>query len=293
MRLTRTDGRACLQVDGHHYDIEKLSEGNLPSDLDDIVSLRLLPRVAELSKTSPFPSEAKIYGVAGPPLRRPRIIFGWGMNFADHAPNSPSTPQELPTLFVKFPSAVTGPYDPIVLPRGHRHVDWEAEIAVVIGVPGRRIPRRLALDHVAGVMCAQDISERHVQLNAGKQFCLGKGFDTFCPWGPALVTLDELPVLDELDISCQVNGELVQQAKLRDMIYDVPAMISTLSQFTMLCAGDVILGGSPAGVGFFHEPPHFLAEGDIVETTIAGIGTLRNRVIKEPEFVNRERRNHE
>ncbi|MBS2531234.1 fumarylacetoacetate hydrolase family protein [Catenulispora sp. NF23] len=281
MRLTRIDDRACVQVGEQHYDIARLSGQQLPSELDVLVRHELLPQVAALATRAPDHDDAVLNGQVGPPIRRPGTIFGWGLNFGDHTTQSGLAQDELPTLFVKFPSAVTGPYDPIVIPQGCDQVDWEAELAIVIGKPGRHITRGDAMSHVAGLMCAQDVSERHVQLNAGTQFCLGKGFDTFCPWGPALVTLDELPDLASLEISCRLNGELVQRASVGEMLCDVAELITRLSRFTTLRAGDVILGGSPGGVGLFQTPPRFLANGDVLETAIMGIGSLLNHVTDE------------
>lgn len=278
MRLTRIDDRACIQLGEQHYDIARLSGEQLPSDLDELVRREVLPRVAELAARAPGRDDVVVTGRVGPPIRRPGTIFGWGLNFADHTTQSGLAQGEFPTMFVKFPSSVTGPYDPIVLPEGCDQVDWEAELAIVIGRPGRHITRGEAMSHVAGLMCAQDVSERHVQLNAGGQFCLGKGFDTFCPWGPALVTLDELADLASLEITCRLNGELVQHASIGEMVCDAAELIARLSRFTTLRAGDVILGGSPAGVGLFQTPPRFLTSGDILETAITQIGSLRNHV---------------
>ena len=281
MRLTRIDDRACIHIGEQHYDIGRLSDHRLPSDLDELVRFEMLPRVTALAAGAAGRDDAILDGPLGPPIRRPGTIFGWGLNFADHTTESGLARDEFPTVFVKFPSAVTGPYDPIVLPAGCDQVDWEAELAIVIGKPGRHISRDDAMAHVAGLMCAQDVSERHVQLNAGSQFCLGKGFDTFCPWGPALVTLDDLPDLASLEISCRLNGTTVQSASLGDMVCDVAELIMRLSRFTSLRAGDVILGGSPGGVGLFQTPPRFLAAGDVLETAITEIGSLRNRVTVE------------
>jgi 2-keto-4-pentenoate hydratase/2-oxohepta-3-ene-1,7-dioic acid hydratase in catechol pathway len=281
VRLTRIDDRACIQVGERHYDIGRLSDQQLPSELDVLVQHELLPQVAALALGAPDRDDAVLEGRVGPPIRRPGTIFGWGLNFDDHTTQSGLARDELPTLFVKFPSAVTGPFDPIVIPEGCDQVDWEAELAIVIGKPGRHIARGEAMSHVAGLMCAQDVSERHVQLNAGTQFCLGKGFDTFCPWGPALVTLDDVPDLASLEITCRLNGDLVQHASVGEMVCDVAELITRLSRFTTLRAGDVILGGSPGGVGLFQTPPRFLADGDVLETAITGIGSLLNRVTDE------------
>jgi 2-keto-4-pentenoate hydratase/2-oxohepta-3-ene-1,7-dioic acid hydratase in catechol pathway len=169
-----------------------------------------------------------------------------------------------------------------VLPRGEGTTDWEAELAFVVGDGGRYISARDALASVRGFTCAQDISERFVQMAAGRQYSLGKSYDTFCPLGPALVTIDELPDPLSLRISCKVNGEVMQDASTTDMVVDVPHLIELLSAVMTLRTGDVCLTGTPAGVGVARTPPVFLREGDVIETEIEGVGALRNTCVGDP-----------
>jgi 2-keto-4-pentenoate hydratase/2-oxohepta-3-ene-1,7-dioic acid hydratase in catechol pathway len=166
-----------------------------------------------------------------------------------------------------------------VLPAGEGTTDWEAELAIVVGRGGHNIRSMDALDALRGFMVAQDVSERFVQMNAGGQFSLGKSFDTFCPLGPAIVTVDELDDPSDLRITCRVNGELMQDETTADMIIDVPHVIELLSSVVTLRAGDVCLTGTPSGVGFSRRPQVYLRDGDVVETEIAGLGVMRNRCV--------------
>ena len=167
----------------------------------------------------------------------------------------------------------------MVGPAGEDTVDYEAELAFVIGKAGRHIAESDALDHVAGYMAAQDISCRRVQRAAGNQFSMGKSYDSFCPLGPAIVSLDELPDPLDLAISCRVSGELLQDARTSDLIRNVPELIAFLSSVLTLQPGDVCLTGTPAGVGVARTPQRFLRDGDVIETEIEGVGRLRNRCV--------------
>ena len=219
------------------------------------------------------------------PLVRNLFCVGW--NYVDHfaegaAVRGAAGAQEIPdrpTFFTKATRTVIGPFDSIEL---HADVtpslDWEVELAVVIGRGGRDIPEGEALDHVLGFTVANDVSARNVQREHGGQWFRGKSLDGTCPLGPWIVTPDELGSLDGLAITCRVNGETVQSATLGDLHFGVPRIIAELTRGLTLEAGDVILTGTPSGVGFARTPPRFLAAGDIVESEIEGIGTLRNRV---------------
>ncbi len=213
------------------------------------------------------------------PVPRPGKIFGSGINYASHKEENPDAvmPDE-PGFFAKFSSSVCGPGDPIRLPTPTSTVDYEVELAVVIGAPGRDISPESAMSHVFGYTVVNDVSDRGVQFRP-HQMVLGKGFDSFCPMGPVLVTADELPELDQLAVQSHVNGELRQNAPVSDMLFDIPALIAHASRNITLEPGDVIITGTPAGCGTFRSPPLWLRPGDSVTVSVEGIGMLTNPVV--------------
>jgi 2-keto-4-pentenoate hydratase/2-oxohepta-3-ene-1,7-dioic acid hydratase in catechol pathway len=207
-----------------------------------------------------------------------------GLNYRQHAVETNAKIPEFPVLFMKTPAAVQNPGDPILLPTHLKsgEVDYECELAVVIGQRGKNIPRERALDHVLGYTCANDVSARDWQRYwGGSQWCRGKGFDTFAPLGPCLVTRDEIPNPNSLRVRSLVNGEVRQEANTNDMIFDVPRLIEFLSGSTTLLPGTVILTGTPGGVGMARNPPVWLKSGDTVTIEIDGIGQLTNPVEEE------------
>lgn len=212
------------------------------------------------------------------PVTSPSKIICVGLNYRDHCVEQHLDLPKRPLLFAKFPSTLIGHEDKISWPEGtSREVDYEAELAVVIGRKGRHIPEDKAYDYVAGYACLNDVSARDVQL-ADEQWTRGKSFDTFCPLGPYLVTKDEVPDPHSLGIRCLVNGELRQQSNTRELIFDVPFLLAYISQTATLLPGDIISTGTPGGVGFFLNPPVFLEPGDVVEVDVDRIGRLRNQV---------------
>ena len=214
-----------------------------------------------------------------PPVE-PRIIFCIGRNYAAHAAEGGSPPPAFPILFMKNLNAPTGHQEPICLPKVcEDEVDFEGELVVVIGKSGRDIPRAQALDHVLGYTIGHDVSARIWQeRKGGSQWCRGKSFDTFAPMGPVLVTADEIPDPSVFVVETKLNGQVVQHGEARNMIFDVPALIEFLSQDTTLLAGTVIMTGTPEGVGWARTPKLTLKPGDCADISIAGIGTLSNRV---------------
>jgi 2,4-diketo-3-deoxy-L-fuconate hydrolase len=283
MRIICHEGRAAFAEGEVVRWVDEVSEGRLTGDpsallaagrWDELVALHRRDDLGDVRPAPDTPLQA--------PTPLPGTIFGIGANYAEHAKTAGIKAGTFPTVFIKLPSSVVGPTAEVVIPTGHVQIDWESELAFVIGRAGRDITREDALHHVAGVMVAQDITERDVQFNAGGgQFTLGKGYDTFCPLGPALVTLDELPPLGELRIKATINDEVVQDGSVGDMTYDVPALIAALSRVTTLRPGDVVLTGTPAGTGFTREPPRFLVPGDRLVTEIPGIGVLSNTMVAE------------
>jgi len=222
------------------------------------------------------------------PIPRPRKnILCLGLNYADHAAESSAArgrelaaPEHL-VVFTKAVTSVTGPdadvpYDDTVTTQ----LDWEVELAVVIGLPGRRIPEERAMHHVFGYTVINDLSARDLQFRH-KQYFLGKSLDGACPMGPWIVTADEVPDPQDLELRCWVNGQLKQHGNTRQQIFSIAATIATLSRGMSLEAGDVIATGTPAGVGFARTPAEFLQAGDMVECEIAGIGRLRNRIVRD------------
>jgi 2-keto-4-pentenoate hydratase/2-oxohepta-3-ene-1,7-dioic acid hydratase in catechol pathway len=213
----------------------------------------------------------------GPPVWDPEKIVCLGLNYRDHAEEAGLTPPDAPMFFAKYANSLSGPTAAIVPPTSTEQVDYEAELAIVIGRGGRDIPREAALDHVFGAMAFNDVSARDLQL-ANPLWTGGKAIDTFGPCGPSLVTLDEIENLQGLAVSTRVNGETVQDGNSASMIFNVADTIAFLSQIMTLTPGDVIATGTPAGVGMSRDPQLFLRPGDVVEVEVESIGTLRNEV---------------
>jgi 2-keto-4-pentenoate hydratase/2-oxohepta-3-ene-1,7-dioic acid hydratase in catechol pathway len=214
----------------------------------------------------------------------PTAIIGIGLNYRRHAAESGAKAPEYPVVFVKTPNTLQNPDDPIRLPTflPSDQVDYECELAVVIGRAGKNIPRGRALDHVLGYTAANDVSARDWQMaRGGGQWGRGKSFDTFCPLGPALVTPEDIPDPNALGIRTVLSGETVQDWNTRDMIFDVPALIAFLSGSATLLPGTVILTGTPHGVGMARTPPRWLRPGDVVTVEIERIGALTNPVESE------------
>ena len=212
----------------------------------------------------------------------PAAILGIGLNYRGHARETGRSLPERPVLFMKNPASVQNPGDPILVPAACSHgpeVDYECELAVVIGTAARNVSPADALGHVLGYTAGNDVSARRWQRHGGEgQWVRGKSFDTFCPLGPALVTADEIPDPQCLGIGTVVNGRRLQDSSTADMIFTVAEIVSFLSEDTTLVPGTVILTGTPEGVGFTRDPPVFLAPGDVVSVDVERIGTLTNPV---------------
>jgi 2-keto-4-pentenoate hydratase/2-oxohepta-3-ene-1,7-dioic acid hydratase in catechol pathway len=207
-------------------------------------------------------------------------LIGIGLNYRRHAEESGAKIPERPIVFIKLTNSLQNPGDPIELPPSSHEVDYECELAVVIGKSCKNVPPEKSLDYVLGYTCANDVSARDWQLKwGGGQWCRGKSFDTFCPLGPVLVTADEVPDPNQLKIQTILNGDIVQDWNTNDMIFDVPALVSFLSQSTALVPGTVILTGTPHGVGMAAKPVRYLQPGDTVSIFLERIGTLTNPVV--------------
>ncbi len=214
------------------------------------------------------------------PIPRPGKIICIGLNYADHAQETGQELPDVPTVFGKFPNAVTGPYDPIVLPKVSHEVDYEAELAFVIGRTARRVAESDAMKYVAGYLVMNDVSARDFQLRTS-QWTIGKSFDSFAPMGPYLVTSDEIADPHNLDVILSIGDEVLQSSNTNQLIFGIPELVSFLSRVMTLAPGDIIATGTPPGVGFVRQPPRFLKAGERVRTKIEGIGELDNLVVEE------------
>ena len=275
MKLCNAAGRAAVAVDGRLVDVERASGGRLSSDpMDAVANLGALKGL-DVSDDAPTVDETKL----GPPLPRPQKIIAVGLNYRGHAEEQGAEIPTEPVLFAKLPSALVGPHDDIVIPRGQEQVDWEVELVFAIGKRGKNISEANAWDFVAGFTVGQDISDREEQFKGLKQFTLPKSFDTYAPTGPYLVTLDEFANKEDLQVACRINGEGMQNSHTSDFIFTIPQMIAATSRICTLEPGDLFFTGTPEGVGVFRDPPIFLAPGTVVETQIEGIGTMRNACV--------------
>ena len=207
------------------------------------------------------------------PVARPGKVICIGLNYSDHAKESNMAIPEEPIVFQKGSNTVVGPYDPIIIPRGSEKTDWEVELGVVIGRDARYLPStEAAADHIAGYTVVNDVSERAFQLERGGQWTKGKSCDNFSPTGPWLLTADEVADVHNLGLKLSVNGQTMQDGNTKNLIFDVYYIIHYLSQFMTLEAGDLILTGTPAGVGLGMKPPVYLKTGDVVALGIDGLG---------------------
>ena len=222
------------------------------------------------------------------PIPRPaKNVFCVGSNYRAHVSEASRAQAKedkipkLPVFFTKPPTSVVGPGAPVRLdPNVSEKMDYEVELAVIFGSKGRNIPAADAIDYIFGFSIANDVTARDLQRAHGGQFLKGKGLDTTCPFGPEIITIDELPNFDNLRISLSVNGELRQDGNTGDMIFSIPRLIESLSEGLTLEPGDILATGTPSGVGYAMDPPHWLKDGDVVTCKIEGIGTLTNTIRK-------------
>ncbi len=253
---------------------------DLTGHVGDIGGAALSPAsLARLAELDP----ATLPAVAGTPRIGPCVggvgkFICIGLNYSDHAAETGSAVPSEPIVFMKANSAIVGPNDDLLIPRGSERTDWEVELAVVIGSTAKYVGEAEALDHVAGYCVAHDVSERAFQIERKGQWTKGKSCDTFGPIGPWLVTRDEVADPQDLAMWLKVNGETMQDGSTRTMVYGVPFLVSYLSQFMSLHAGDIIATGTPPGVGMGKKPPRYLEPGDVVELGVAGLGTQRQQV---------------
>ena len=235
----------------------------------------------ELTGAQPAVTQEEVKPAHWLPPLDPTAILCIGLNYQKHAEEGGKDVPEYPVLFMKNPAAATGHMEPVKLPAVCKEeVDYEAELAVVIGKPAYNVPKESALEYVLGYTCANDVSARIWQAKlGGSQWCRGKGFDTFAPLGPVLVTRDDMPDPNALSIKSILNVETMQSSNTKDMIFDVPTLISFLSQDTTILPGTVILTGTPEGIGWARDPKVVLKPGDTIAIEIEGLGRLENPVI--------------
>jgi 2-keto-4-pentenoate hydratase/2-oxohepta-3-ene-1,7-dioic acid hydratase in catechol pathway len=215
----------------------------------------------------------------GPPLSRPSKIVCVGLNYAKHAAESGMDIPEEPVLFFKASSAIVGPFDPIVIPKGSEKTDWEVELAVVIGQKASYVSEADALNHIAGYVLHNDVSERAYQLERSGQWVKGKSCDTFAPIGPFIATPDEIGDPNNLNLWLKLNGEEMQNSSTSDFIFNIQHVVSYISQFMTLLPGDIISTGTPFGVGLGLTPARYLQDGDVVELGIEGLGVSKQTCV--------------
>ena len=282
-KLGSIEGRSALVNENNYYDLETISNGKISADgLEAIKSEELLSDL--YSKLGDFEPTGNINDITlGAPISTSKNCFAVGLNYRNHAEESGMEIPAFPMIFTKHTSCIVGPFDNVEMRSDI--VDYEAEMVVVIGKGGKDIASDKAWDHVAGITVGQDISDRSVQFHATPpQFNLGKSFDTFGPIGPVLVSPDELDDKENLKLTCSVNDELRQDDNTNDLIFDVPYLISYISEFITLNTGDLIFTGTPAGVGATQGK--LLKDGDMLSTSIEGIGTINNKMVRISDHSN-------
>ena len=273
MKIANLEGRAVLVVDDTVVDVADASGGRFGRDVSDVYEHwdAVVAWAADVGPgTEPLDGSR-----LGNPVPRPRQVFAIGLNYRSHAEESGMAVPDVPATFTKFPTSLSGPFDDIDVGAGS--VDWEVELVAVIGRAADRVAEADGWDHVAGLTIGQDISDRALQFAAGAQFSLGKSRRGFGPMGPWVGSPDEVPDPDDLELGCSVDGETVQRSRTSDLVFGVPRLVAELSAVLPLLPGDVIFTGTPGGVGFTRQPARFLAPGQVLESWIEGIGTIRNR----------------
>jgi 2-keto-4-pentenoate hydratase/2-oxohepta-3-ene-1,7-dioic acid hydratase in catechol pathway len=255
---------------------------DLSAVVDDITPATIAAGALRAIKKTNAEDLPKVRGGAriGPPIGNVRAFIAVGLNYADHAAETNAAIPKEPIIFNKMPSSIVGPNDDIVLPKGSQKTDWEAELAFVIGRGGSYIVEADAMRHVAGYMVCHDVSEREYQIERGGQWVKGKSAPTFGPLGPWLVTRDEIPDPQDLDIFLDIDGKRTQTGNTRTMIFGIAQLVSYISRYMALEPGDVVTTGTPPGVGLGMKPPKYLKGGETIRLGVAGLGEQQQRVKK-------------
>jgi 2-keto-4-pentenoate hydratase/2-oxohepta-3-ene-1,7-dioic acid hydratase in catechol pathway len=275
VKIANSKGRAVLVIGDEIADVAEASGGRFGPDPNGIYDdwEEFAAFAASVGKgTSPL-VEADLRC----PVPTPRQVFAIGINYRSHAEEAGMALPTVPATFTKYPASLAGPFDDVEIVNDT--IDWEVELVALIGTRADRVEPADAWSHIAGLTVGQDISDRTLQFAAGAQFSLGKSRRGYGPMGPWVVTLDEVPNADDLALGCSVDGETVQDSRTSDLVFDVPQLVAELSSVLPLLPGDVIFTGTPAGVGATRKPPRYLAAGQVLESWIEGIGTLRNRCV--------------
>jgi len=275
MKLANVRGRAALVLGDEIADIAEVSGGRFgPEPMDLYEDWQAFAQFAHgvVSTTGPL-AEADLRC----PVPAPRQVFAIGVNYRSHAKEAGVAIPGVPATFTKFPACLAGPFDDIEIVG--ETTDWEVELVVVVGRRAEHIEEAEAWSHVAGLTVGQDVSDRHLQFAAGGQFSLGKSRRSYGPMGPWVVSPDELADPDDLALGCSIDGEKVQEGRTSDLVFSVPRLMVELSAVLPLFPGDVMFTGTPAGVGVTRQPPRFLTSGQILESWVEGIGTIRNRCV--------------
>ena len=275
MKIANAAGRAVIVIGDSTVDIATASEGCFGPDMMSIFDN--WEEFCTFAATITEGTDALDMTTLRRPVTAPRQVFAIGLNYRQHAEESGMEIPQVPATFTKFPASLSGPFDDI--PIVGTSVDWEVELVAVVGRQADNVSVDDAWSYIAGLTVGQDISDRKLQMAAGRQFSLGKSRRGFGPMGPFIVTPDEFENPDDLALGCSVDGEVVQDARSSDLIFDIPTLIAELSSVLTLYPGDVIFTGTPSGVGMACTPPRALAPGNVLETWIEGIGTMRNACV--------------
>lgn len=286
MKLIRF-GEAGKERPGVIVDEKWYDAGEVVQDYDeDFFASRGLENLLEAVEAGKLP-EVNSGQRLGCPVYRPSKIMCIGLNYAKHAKETNAPIPKEPIVFFKAPSSVTGPNDAVIIPKNSQKTDWEVELAVVIGKRANYVSKEDAMNYVAGYCVHNDVSEREFQLERGGQWVKGKSADTFAPLGPWLVTKDEVKDVHNLRLWLKLNGKLLQDGNTNDLIFNIPHLVSYLSQFMSLMPGDIISTGTPHGVGLGLNPQVYLKDGDVMELGIEGLGEQRQEVKKWSEPANK------
>jgi 2,4-didehydro-3-deoxy-L-rhamnonate hydrolase len=262
-----------LYKDGHVVDLRKIFP-KIPDIGESFFRENWLEKIAGVEDPG-----HKLTERIGCPIHAPSKIICLGKNYAEHAKEGGFENPDRPLIFCKTLNTLNGPFDPIILPKSSGKIDWEVELAIIIGKEGKRISKAQAPDYIAGFTVMNDVSGREAQF-ADSQWFRGKSFDGFAPAGPVMVTPDEIGDVNNLRITAAVDGKIMQDGNTRDMIFDVFTIIEDISEDITLVPGDIISTGTPAGVGIFRDPPVVLKPGNVVECYVEKIGTIVNKVIE-------------
>ena len=275
MRIASVKGRAALVLGDEVADIETASGGAFGADpMSPYADWTAFREFADSVTAGTGPLvEADL----DCPVPRPAQVFAIGLNYRSHAEESGMELPTVPATFTKFPASLSGPFSDVDVSNGT--ADWEVELVAVIGRQAENVAEADAWEHVAGLTVGQDVSDRVLQFAAGSQFSLGKSRKGYGPLGPVVVTPDEFDDPDNLALGCSVGGEKMQDARTNDLVFGVPRLVADLSAILPLWPGDIIFTGTPAGIGATRQPPRFLRAGDVIESWVENIGTIRNRCI--------------